>query len=89
MDYPALERAARRHATAELTRHAVSELDLIASGSRTLRAVRHPLGFDSLPVLLDGADRVCVHVCGTPPAEPADTVPHVHCHFLAGKRRAA
>ncbi|MEU6772073.1 hypothetical protein [Streptomyces sp. NPDC046759] len=80
MDYPALERAARRHATAELIRHAVSELDLIVSGRRALRAVRHPLGFVCLPVLRDGGDGVCVHVFGTAEAEPDGTVPQVHCH---------
>ncbi|MGW0208552.1 hypothetical protein ACWDZ8_23045 [Streptomyces sp. NPDC003233] len=80
MDYPALERAARRYATAELTRHAASELDLIVSGRRTLRAVRHPLGFVCLPILRDGDDGVCVHVFGTPEAQPDDSVPQVHCH---------
>ncbi|MER5544706.1 hypothetical protein ACWDBD_07605 [Streptomyces sp. NPDC001118] len=80
MDYPALERAARRHAGAELIRHAVSELDRIASGRRALQAVRHPLGFVCLPVLRDGDDGVCVHVFGTPEAEPDRSVPQVHCH---------
>ncbi|MET7486271.1 hypothetical protein [Streptomyces sp. NPDC005538] len=86
MDYPALERAARRHATAELMRHAVSELDRIASGRRALHAVRHPLGFVCLPVLRDGHDGVCVHLFGTPeplpppPAEPDPAAPQVHCH---------
>ncbi|MGV4987810.1 hypothetical protein ACWC0C_34055 [Streptomyces sp. NPDC001709] len=80
MDYPALERAARRHATAELTRHAVSELDRIVSGRRALSAVRHPLGFVCLPILRDGGDGVCVHVFGTPDAEPEGLVPEVHCH---------
>lgn len=80
MDYPALERAARRHATAELIRHAVTELDGIASGRRALRAVRHPLGFVCFPVLRDGDDGVCVHVFRTPEAEPDRTAPQVHCH---------
>jgi hypothetical protein len=80
MDYPALERAARRHATAELIRHAVAELDRIASGRRALRAVRHPLGFVCFPVLRDGGDGACVHVFRTPEAEPDRTVPQVHCH---------
>ncbi|MFF7358016.1 MULTISPECIES: hypothetical protein [Streptomyces] len=80
MDYPALERAARRHATAELIRHATAELDGIASGRRALRAVRHPLGFVCLPVLRDGADGVCVHVFSTPEAEPDRTAAQVHCH---------
>ncbi|EST33744.1 hypothetical protein [Streptomyces roseochromogenus] len=80
MDYPALERAARRHAAAELIRHAVSELDRIVSGRRALHAVRHPLGFVCLPVLRDGDDGVCVHVFGIPEAEPDGSVPQVHCH---------
>ncbi|MER6734798.1 hypothetical protein [Streptomyces puniciscabiei] len=80
MDYPALERAARRHATAELTRHAAAELDLIASGRRALRAVRHPLGFVCLPILRAGHDGVCVHVFGPPEAQPDRSVPQVHCH---------
>ncbi|MEU2716530.1 hypothetical protein [Streptomyces sp. NPDC007205] len=80
MDYPALERAARRHATAELIRHATAELDRIASGRRALRAVRHPLGFVCFPVLRDGGDGVCVHVFRTPEAEPDRTAPQVHCH---------
>ncbi|WP_330337538.1 hypothetical protein [Streptomyces sp. NBC_00557] len=80
MDYPALERAARRHATAELIRHAVAELDRIVSGRRTLHAVRHPLGFVCLPVLRDGPDGVCVHVFGTPESEPDASAPQVHCH---------
>ncbi|GHE07581.1 hypothetical protein [Streptomyces alanosinicus] len=80
MDYPALERAARRHAAAELIRHAESELDRIVSGRAALRAIRHPLGFVCLPVLRDGDDGVCVHVFGTPDAEPDHSVPQVHCH---------
>lgn len=83
MDYPALERAARRHATAELMRHAASELDRIVSGRRTLRAVRHPLGFACLPILRDGDDGVCVHVFGVFGvfgAEPVQEVPQIHCH---------
>ncbi|MEU0335365.1 hypothetical protein [Streptomyces sp. NPDC006193] len=80
MDYPALERAARRHASAELIRHAVAELDRIASGRRALRAVRHPLGFVCLPLLRDGHDGVCVHLFGTPDAVPDRSAPQVHCH---------
>nr|WP_240449335.1 hypothetical protein [Streptomyces harenosi] len=64
MDYPALERAARREDAAEVMRHAASELRLIASGHSPLRAVRHPLGFICLPVLRDGPHGVCVHVFG-------------------------
>ncbi|ANP49784.1 hypothetical protein J2Z21_004707 [Streptomyces griseochromogenes] len=81
MDYPALVRAARRKATAELMRHAASELDRIVSGRRALRAVRHPLGFACLPILRDGADGVCVHLFGIFGTEPAAReVPQVHCH---------
>ncbi|MEU5532315.1 hypothetical protein [Streptomyces sp. NPDC020362] len=80
MDYPALARAARRQATAELMRHAASELDRIVSGRHALRAVRHPLGFACLPILRDGDDGVCVHVFGAFEAEPTDPVPQVHCH---------
>ena len=80
MDYPALERAARRHATAELMRHAAAELDRIVSGRRALRAVRHPLGFACLPILRDGDDGVCVHVFGAFGDGPAEEVPQVHCH---------
>ncbi|GAA3779174.1 hypothetical protein ACFS5L_21845 [Streptomyces phyllanthi] len=84
MDYPALERAARRDAAAELTRHAVSQLEQVVSGTRALRAVRHPLGFICLPILRDGPRGVCVHVFG--PAErtgrqedsPADHQVHAH-----------
>ncbi|AJP04057.1 hypothetical protein TU94_23865 [Streptomyces cyaneogriseus subsp. noncyanogenus] len=84
MDYPALERAARREDTAEVTRHAASELRHIASGHSPLRAVRHPLGFICLPVLRDGPYGVCVHVfgsgetAGTP--QPGPAVPDVHSH---------
>ncbi|MEU0741903.1 hypothetical protein [Streptomyces sp. NPDC006134] len=65
MDYPALERAARRQAAAEVMRHAASELEQVASGRRDLRAVRHPLGFVCLPILRDGPRGVCVHVFGS------------------------
>ncbi|MCF3134461.1 hypothetical protein [Streptomyces olivochromogenes] len=80
MDYPALERAARRQAAAELTRHAVSELDRIVSGRRPLCAVRHPLGFVCLPILRDGSEGVCVHVFGAPEAAPDEAAPQVHSH---------
>ncbi|MGW0946868.1 hypothetical protein ACWD4O_30565 [Streptomyces sp. NPDC002623] len=78
MDYPALERAARRGASAELMRHAASELEEIVSGRRVLRAVRHPLGFVCLPVLRDGAEGVCVHVFG--PTDPILIDHQVHSH---------
>ncbi|MFF3335214.1 hypothetical protein ACFYWX_37705 [Streptomyces sp. NPDC002888] len=78
MDYPALERAARRGAAAELMGHAASELEQVVSGRRALRAVRHPLGFVCLPVLRDGPRGVCVHVFG--PADPATTGHQVHSH---------
>ncbi|MEV1062095.1 hypothetical protein [Streptomyces sp. NPDC050263] len=78
MDYPALERAARRGASAELMRHAASDLEEIVSGRRVLRAVRHPLGFVCLPVLRDGAEGVCVHVFG--PTDPVLTDHQVHSH---------
>ncbi|MPY59274.1 hypothetical protein FNH08_19520 [Streptomyces spongiae] len=64
MDYPALERAARRDAAARLMRHAASELEQVVSGRSDLRAVRHPLGFICLPILRDGPRGVCVHVFG-------------------------
>ncbi|CAL9408793.1 hypothetical protein SUDANB6_01609 [Streptomyces sp. enrichment culture] len=85
MDYPALERAARRQAAAEVVRHAASELEQVASGRRDLRAVRHPLGFVCLPILRDGPRGVCVHVfgdAGTAGAEdrPGPAVPQVHSH---------
>jgi hypothetical protein len=73
MDYPALERAARGEAAAELRRHAATELDRIVSGRRALRAVHHPLGFVCLPILRDGDDGVCVHVFGAPGATPTGT----------------
>ncbi|CQR61480.1 hypothetical protein [Streptomyces leeuwenhoekii] len=84
MDYPALERAARREDTAEVMRHAASELRHVTSGHSPLRAVRHPLGFICLPVLRDGPYGVCVHVfgsegpAGTP--QPGPAVPDVHSH---------
>jgi hypothetical protein len=78
MDYPALERAARRGDSAELVRHAEAELEQVASGRRALRAVRHPLGFVCLPVLRDGAEGVCVHVFG--PSDPVLTSHQVHSH---------
>ncbi|WP_333738156.1 hypothetical protein [Streptomyces sp. IBSBF 2806] len=78
MDYPALERAARRGATVELVRHAVSQLEGVASGGRALRAVRHPLGFVCLPVLRDGPQGVCVHVFG--PTDPILIDRQVHSH---------
>jgi hypothetical protein len=84
MDYPALERAARREAAAELMRHAESELEQVASGRLALRAVHHPLGFICLPILRDGPRGVCVHVFGgagpagrTGPREAAN---QVHSH---------
>ncbi|MDQ0993331.1 hypothetical protein [Streptomyces sp. V3I7] len=83
MDYPALERAARREAAADLLRHATSELDRIVSGHRPLRAVRHPLGFVCLPILRQGDDGACVHVFGTRTAGegPDETAAaQVHCH---------
>ncbi|MER6091610.1 hypothetical protein [Streptomyces bluensis] len=94
MDYRALERAARREATAELSWHAVSELEQIVSGRRALRAVRHPLGFVCLPILRDGPRGVCVHVFGRMAfggtasegmgsggmPQPESTVPQVHSH---------
>lgn len=78
MDYPALERAARRGESTALVRHAAAQLRAIASGGRVLRAVRHPLGFVCLPVLRDGAQGVCVHVFG--PTDPVLTYHQVHCH---------
>ncbi|MEV5429468.1 hypothetical protein [Streptomyces sp. NPDC052701] len=93
MDYPALERAARRGAAAELMRHAASELEHVVSGRRALRAVRHPLGFVCLPLLRDGARGVCVHVFGGlgeaggpadagPPGtpDPSPDASQVHAH---------
>ncbi|MEV5882971.1 hypothetical protein AB0L74_09690 [Streptomyces sp. NPDC052020] len=87
MDYPALERAARREDAAEVMRHAAAELRHIASGHSPLRAVRHPLGFVCLPLLRDGPYGVCVHVFGVsgsgePPGTPQDgpPVPDVHSH---------
>jgi hypothetical protein len=62
MDYPALIRAARREAAAELLEHAATELEDITSGRHSLRAVRHPLGFICFPVLREGTRGVCVHV---------------------------
>ncbi|WP_329490914.1 hypothetical protein OG618_31190 [Kitasatospora sp. NBC_01246] len=66
----------------------------IASGSRPLRAVAHPLGFYCLPVLREGACGVCVHVFGPvmpglrraahpppqPAAHPPAPPPEIHCH---------
>lgn len=89
MDYPGLERAARREDAAEVMRHAAAELERVATGSRALRAVRHPLGFVCLPLLRDGPRGVCVHVFGPaepdgPPAaaprEPGPEVPRIHSH---------
>lgn len=84
MDYPALERAARQEAAAELSRHAASELEQVVSGRRALRAVRHPLGFVCLPILRDGSLGVCVHVFGGTTfggmPQPESTVPQVHSH---------
>ncbi|MFF3502945.1 hypothetical protein [Streptomyces sp. NPDC003247] len=78
MDYPALERAARRGAAGEVMRQAAAELEEVVTGRRALRAVCHPLGFVCLPVLRDGADGVCVHVFG--PADPGPTDHQVHSH---------
>lgn len=52
----------------------------LASGRRTLRAVRHPIGFVCRSVLCDGSDGVCVHVFGAPEAKPDGFVPQVCCH---------
>ncbi|MFD5266023.1 hypothetical protein [Streptomyces sp. NPDC058335] len=78
MDYPALERAARRGAVGEVLRQAAAELEEVVSGRRALRAVRHPLGFVCLPVLRDGPRGVCVHVFG--PTDPGLTGHQVHSH---------
>ncbi|MCX4765337.1 hypothetical protein OG562_31045 [Streptomyces sp. NBC_01275] len=78
MDYPALERAARREDSAELVRHAASELHQVVTGRRALHAVRHPLGFVCLPVLRDGPRGVCVHVFG--PTDPILTDHQIHSH---------
>lgn len=80
MDYPALLLAARREAAAELLGHAAAELRDITSGRRSLRAVRHPLGFICFPVLREGSRGVCVHVFdGT--AKPVElTSSQIHSH---------
>lgn len=83
MDYPALLRAARRGAAAELLHHAASELAGITSGRLALRAVHHPLGFFCLPILRDGSHGACVHVFGGPGRStgPAGLVTSpFHCH---------
>ncbi|MGV9267789.1 hypothetical protein ACWDRR_24360 [Kitasatospora sp. NPDC003701] len=54
----------------------------IASGTRPLRAVAHPLGFYCLPVLREGECGVCVHVFGplTPAPSRVAGPPEIHCH---------
>jgi hypothetical protein len=56
-------------------------LDDIASGRRSVPAVRHPLGFVCLPVERRGGYGVCLHLWSAelPPA-PAMTTSSVHCH---------
>lgn len=61
----------------------------IASGTRPLRAVAHPLGFYCLPVLREGECGVCVHVFGPVAQDPRRSAnpPEIHCHSWALKSR--
>jgi hypothetical protein len=80
MDYPALLRAARRKAAAELLGHAAAQLEDITYGRRLLRAVRHPLGFICFPVLREGSRGVCVHAFDGTEKPVESTASQIHSH---------
>ncbi|MFJ4923014.1 hypothetical protein [Streptomyces sp. NPDC088725] len=80
MDYDSLDRLLRPGATPDAARDsAAGALADIASGTRELRAVRHPLGFLCLPLVRDGTRGVCVHLFESGvPAEPTAAPMHAH-----------
>ncbi|MEU3118183.1 MULTISPECIES: hypothetical protein [Micromonospora] len=93
--YADLEREIDRGTRPELLRGwALDVLDDVAEGRRSLRAVRHPLGFTCLPVERDGPDGVCVHAwpADPPPVRPTTSTMHSHSwdllsHVLHGTVR--
>ncbi|WP_405787991.1 hypothetical protein OG753_08895 [Streptomyces sp. NBC_00029] len=69
----------------ELERTLVA-LEEIASGTRELRAVRHPLGFLCLPLLREGPHGICVHLFDTDDhAEPDASPMHAHSWELRSR----
>ncbi|MEV4739040.1 hypothetical protein [Streptomyces sp. NPDC049555] len=74
--------AAGPAAAGELYEAAALALTEIAAGRRSLRAVRHPLGFLCLPVEREADRGVCVHVFDDDArrAAPALTTSPVHAH---------
>jgi hypothetical protein len=80
MSFRTLERAAEKEQTAGLIEFAMSTLDRVMTGRRTMRAVYHPLGFYCLPVLREGKDGVCVHVFDASSAPEALTTSPIHSH---------
>jgi hypothetical protein len=79
--YDDLRAAVARAAVMVVRDLIVSEFLLdIAAGRSALRAVRHPLGFDCLPVLRDGDEGVCVHVWPERSATGRLTTSPFHCH---------
>ncbi|MFJ8568082.1 hypothetical protein [Streptomyces sp. NPDC093514] len=61
-------------------------LEEIASGTRELRAVRHPLGFLCLPLLREGPRGICVHLFDAGDhAEPDASPMHAHSWELRSR----
>jgi hypothetical protein len=91
-DFDALRRLLlSRPPAARVRETVIALLTDIATGTRELPAVLHPLGFLCLPLVRDGARGVCVHLYGPllddqvpgrrpgdGPEQAADTLPHAH-----------
>ncbi|WP_433255864.1 hypothetical protein ACQPYK_15675 [Streptosporangium sp. CA-135522] len=63
-----------------LPRWAGRVLTAIASGSRPITAVRHPLGFLCLPLERTEEYGVCVHIWSGALPRAASTTSQIHCH---------
>src|SRR5260370_8124546 len=78
MTYAKIEAAIRQGTAADwVPRWALALLRDIAGGRRGLTAVRHPLGFLSMPVHRTAGHGICLHVW-TPALQPPLPTSHLH-----------
>lgn len=75
-----LDTAIRERSTGQVLDFVTTVLTAIRDGTSNVLAVRHPLGFDCLPVHRVGSDGICVHVWPERRRPPNLTTSPFHCH---------
>jgi len=78
--YGELSDAIEHGVAGRITEWAYTVLDDVASGRRSVAAVRHPLGFLCLPVHRHGDEGICIHVWGRRWSPATLTTSPAHCH---------